>query len=256
MTVAFVALAYFAPIPLIALFLCGLWDVTRNRGFDLSVFRQYFFKNGIGTWFASPLNILMDILALPNINKGVYELEDLPEEYQAEISGLLKTVDDSRLVERLEGYMEGSARAMIFFKWYGRNVECPVEMQEFNSDYRFVRTIGVSAFKERESTSRHFGPFRPSLRLLYCLNDNVGEDAYIKVGRVENHWRDKRLFIFDDTLLHQSFNETDDPRYCLFVDIIRPSYLPFAFDFAVSVIRVFFQGMNGVFYKNWKLVNN
>ena len=254
MTVAFAALAYFAPIPLLALFLCGLWDVTRNRGFDLSVFRQYFLKNGIGTWLASPLNILMDILALPFVNKGVYELTDLPESYQTEIGGLLKTADDGRLVERLERYMAGSARAMVFFKWYGRNVESQVELSEFHAEYRFIRTIGVSAFRERESTSRHFGPFRPSLRVLYCLNDNVGDDAYIKVGPVENHWRDKRLFIFDDTLLHQSFNETDAPRYCLFVDIIRPSYLPFIFDFAVSVIRLFFQGMNGVFYKNWKMV--
>ena len=253
--VAFAALAYCAPIPLFALFLCGLWDVSRNRGFDVSVFRQYFFKNGIGTWFASPLNILMDILALPYVNKGVYELTDLPAAYQAEITRLLKTADDGRLVERLERHMEGSARAMIFFKWYGRNVASPVEMPEFHTDYRFIRTIGVSAFKERESTSRHFGPFRPSLRVLYCLNE-VAEDAYIKVGTVENHWRDRRLFIFDDTLLHQSFNETDAPRYCLFVDIIRPSYLPFVFDFAVSVIRLFFKGINGVFYRNWKLVNN
>ena len=254
-TAGFIALAYFAPIPLLVLFLCGLWDVTRNRGFDLSVLRQYFLKNGIGTWFASPLNILMDILALPYMNKGVYELTDLPVAYQTEIRGLLKTADDGRLVERLERYMEGSARAMIFFKWYGRNIESQVEMSEFHADYRFIRTIGVSAFKERESTSRHFGPFRPSLRVLYCLNE-VAEDAYIKVGTVENHWRDRRLFIFDDTLLHQSFNETDAPRYCLFVDILRPSYLPFVFDFAVSVIRLFFQGMNGIFYKNWKLLNN
>lgn len=253
---AFLALAYFFPIPLLALFLCGLWDVSRNRGLDASVLRQYFLKNGIGTWFASPLNILMDILALPYLNKGVYDLEDLPRDYQTEIHGLLKTADESGLVERLERHMGDSRRAMIFFKWYGRNVESQVEMPEFHADYRFVRTIGVSAFKERESTSRHFGPFRPSLRVLYCLNEIKDENAYIKVGPVENHWRDKRLFIFDDTLLHQSFNETDDPRYCLFVDILRPSYLSFVFDFAVSLIRVFFKGMNGVFYKNWKLVNN
>ena len=254
--VAFAALAYFFPIPLFALFLCGLWDVSRNRDLDLSVMRQYFLKNGIGTWLASPLNILMDILALPYINKGVYELSDLPDAYQTEIAALLKSADEGGLVERLESYMGDSPRAMIFFKWYGRDQETPIQMPAFNQKFRFVRTIGVSAFRERERTSRHFGPFRPSLRVLYCLNENVGNEAYIKVGPVENHWRDKRTFIFDDTLLHRSFNETDDPRYCLFVDIIRPSYFPFVFDLAVSVIRVFFKGINGVFYKNWKLVNN
>ena len=254
--VAFVAIAYFTPIPLAILVLCGIYDVSRNPGVDASVFRQYFLKNGIGTWLASPMNIVLDILALPYWNKGVYRLEDLPKAYQDEISGLIKTADEGGLVERLEKYMGDSPRAMVFFKWYGRDQDAPIEMPEFNRKFRFVRTIGVSAFRERERTSRHFGPFRPSLRVLYCLNENVGEKAYIKVGPIENHWRENKLFIFDDTLLHQSFNETDEPRYVLFVDIIRPSYLPFVFDFAVSVIRVFFKGVNGIFYKNWKLVNN
>jgi len=241
---------------MLVLFLCGLWDVSRNRGFDLSVIRQYFLKNGIGTWLASPVNILMDILALPFINKGVYQLTDLPKAYQEEIGGLLKTADDVGLVKQLEEHTAGSPRAMFFFKWYGRDQETKIDVPAFHKEYKFVRTIGVSVFRERESTSRHFGPFRPSLRVLYCLNDDVGKEAYIKVGPVEHYWYKEKLFIFDDTLLHQSFNETDEPRYVLFVDIIRPSYLPFIFDFAVSVIRVIFKGINGVFYKNWKLVNN
>ena len=255
-TAAFVAIAYFVPIPLLILLLCGIYDVSRNRGLDASVFRQYFLKNGIGTWLASPMNILLDILALPYWNKGVYQIEDLPEAYQEEIRGLLKTADEGDLVGRLERHMGDSRRAMLFFKWYGRDQNAPIEMPEFNKQFRFIRTIGVSAFRERESTSRHFGPFRPSLRVLYCLNEIKDESSYIKVGPVENRWKDNKLFIFDDTLLHQSFNETDQPRYVLFVDIIRPSYLPFVFDFAVSVIRVFFKGVNGIFYKNWKLVNN
>ena len=253
---AFLALFYFLPIPMVILLLCGIWDVSRNRGLDAGVLRQYFLRNGIGTWLASPINILMDILSLPYINKGVYDLEDLPADYQKEIRGLLTKADEVRLVDLIDKKTEGLPRAMYFFKWYGKNIEAAIDIPEFHQEYKFIRTIGVSVFRERESTSRHFGPFRPSLRVLYCLNDNVGEQAFIKVGPVEHHWKDKKLFIFDDTLLHQSFNETDDPRLVLFVDIIRPSYVPFVFDLAVSVIRVIFKGINGVFYKNWKLVNN
>jgi beta-hydroxylase len=255
-TGAFVATAYFLPIPLIILILCGVWDVSRNKGLNADVFRQYFLKNGLGTWVASPLNIGMDILALPYRNKGVYELADLPATYQEEIRGLINATDSAALAKRFMGYIDGESRAMVFFKWYGRNIKTPFEWPEFHKDYKFIRTIGVSAFKEHESTSRHFGPFRASLRVLYCLDENLAEGAYIKVGPVENHWSDKRLFIFDDTLLHQSFNETDKPRSCLFVDVIRPSYLPFVFDAAMTAIRIAFNGMNGVFYKNWKLINN
>jgi beta-hydroxylase len=30
--------------------------------------------------------------------------------------------------------------------------------------------------------------------------------------------------MFDDTLLHRSVNDTDETRYCAFIDILRPSY--------------------------------
>ncbi|MBV9215823.1 MAG: aspartyl/asparaginyl beta-hydroxylase domain-containing protein [Acidobacteria bacterium] len=248
------SLAYFVTVPLMLLVLLGLWDVSRNRSLDLSILKLYFAGKGMGTWLASPFNILLDILALPFLNPGVYELSDLPRAYQDEINDLIKTARDSRLTERLEEYIGDAPRTMIFFKWYGRNVKTPFQVAEFLREYRFVRTIGVSAFRERENTKRHFGPFRPSLRVLYCLNDDVGEDAYIKVGPVENHWREHPLFIFDDTLLHQSFNETDAPRYCLWADIIRPSYVPFVFDQVMNLIRLIFQGANGIFYKNWKLI--
>ena len=250
----FTVLFWFAPIPMILLTLCGLVDVSRNRGLDASVVRQYFLRNGIGTWLASPINLLFDLLSLPFVNKGVYQLSDLPADYQNEISELLRKADELGLAPLIDRKTQGMKRAMYFFKWYGKDIETELKIPEFNREFRYVRTIGVSVFRERESTSRHFGPFRPSIRVLYCLNDDVGEQAYIKVGPVEHHWRENKLFIFDDTLLHQSFNETDDPRLVLFVDILRPSYMPFVFDAAVGIIRVVFQGMNGVFYKNWKMV--
>jgi beta-hydroxylase len=253
---SFLVLLYYLPLLMMGLFLCGVWDVSRNRALDAGVVRQYFLRNGIVTWLASPVNILMDVLALPFINKGVYRLEDLPLDYQEEIGSLLKTADQVRVADLVDRKTAGMKRAMYFFKWYGKDVDAAIRIPDFHRKFKFVRTIGVSVFRERESTSRHFGPFRPCLRVLYCLNENVGGGAYIRVGPVENRWRDSRLFIFDDTLLHQSFNETDDPRLVLFVDVVRPSRVPFVFDLAVSLIRTAFKGINGVFYKNWKLVNN
>lgn len=48
------------------------------------------------------------------------------------------------------------------------------------------------------------------------------------VNNKKHLWnRDGNLFIFDDTILHQSFNLTDLERNCLFIDILRPSFLAF-----------------------------
>jgi len=47
---------------------------------------------------------------------------------------------------------------------------------------------------------------RHLLRTLYNINQITSEQAYIKVGGHINRWRDSKLFIFDDTLQHQSRN--------------------------------------------------
>jgi len=253
---ALVALLYFLPIVTIGYIACGVWDVSRNRDLSFGILRQYFLLNGISTWLLSPLNILFDLLALPYVNKGVYKLDDLPGAYQEELGELLESADRLQVGELVDQRTAGLKRAMYFFKWYGMNVEGSIDVPEFHRPYRFVRTIGVSLFRERENTSRHFGPLRPSLRVLYCLNDDVSEQAYIKVGPVEHHWRGDKLFVFDDTLLHQSFNESDERRLVLFVDVIRPSYLPWVFDIAVAATRLVFRGSKGIFYRNWKLVND
>ncbi|MBX7174709.1 MAG: aspartyl/asparaginyl beta-hydroxylase domain-containing protein [Pyrinomonadaceae bacterium] len=252
----YLALVYFLPYIFVPFFLIGLYDVLRNDEKNLSVAKQYFLGNGMLTWLASPVNTLLDIFSLPFINKGVYKLNDLPETHQNEVKTLLETVKNENLVEKVGKYTEGLPRAMFFFKWYGKNMECPIDVPAFKKDFNYIRTVGISAFNIRESTTRHFGPFRASIRVLYCINDEKDENVYIKVGNVEQRWRDEKLFIFDDTLLHQSFNESDHPRYCLFVDILRPSYLNFINEIAIFMIRFWLQSVKGIFYKKWKVIEN
>ena len=203
------------------------------------------------TWALSPFNILMDIVTLPYINKKVYQLEDLPEECQQEINELLDVVKSENVVDKLAGRAEKIRRSMIFFKWYGKNIDNFYTVPAFHKDYKYVRTIGVSVFNKKESTDEHFGPLRTTLRVLYNINDINSQDAYIKVSNIENHWCESKMFIFDDTLQHQSFNETDEPRYCLFVDIVRPSKCHFVMDLFVKLVATIMQKMNHIFYSSW-----
>ncbi|MDX1934968.1 MAG: aspartyl/asparaginyl beta-hydroxylase domain-containing protein [Capsulimonadales bacterium] len=252
--VILVPLAYFFPWWTAFFLLCGTYDVVRNRKLDTSVVLQYFFGNGLLTWILSPFNILMDILALPYTNRGIYRLEDLPKSYQQEIRKLIDESHEIDLVGQLEERTRTQPRTMIFFKWYGANVETFVHAPAFQEKYRYIRTIGVSVFNQRESTSRHFGPLRATLRVLYNINTMEDNSAYIEVGKVKHYWCDEKLFIFDDTLLHQSFNESDKARYCLFVDILRPSPLTALLSVVVDGLRVFLRGINYLFYKNWKVL--
>ena len=235
---------------------CGVYDVSRNRAMSQDVLRRYFLGNGLLTWLLSPFNVLLDLLALPNINKGVYTLADLPPSHQAEINRLIEAAYKENLVAKLEDRAKGHDRSMSFWKWYGRNVDNAVDIPAFHEDYKYIQTIGLSIFNKKQSTSRHFGPLRPTLRLLYNINEMHDDSAYIEVGDVKNYWRTEKMFIFDDTLLHQSFNETDEVRYCLFVDVLRPAASPVPFALVVNTVRFFLRGVNYIFYKKWDVITN
>src|SRR5215831_17067431 len=93
-----------------------------------------------------------------------------------------------------------------------------------------------------------------TLRRLYNLNEMTDDSAYIVVGDTTNRWRDNKLFIFDDTLMHESINQTDQARYCLFVDMIRPTPFPAVMRATVYVPRLLTESFKFVYYQNWKVI--
>ena len=103
---------------------------------------------------------------------------------------------------------------MVFFRWYGINVDTFVNIPAFHEPWKYIQTIGVSVFNKKVSTSKHFGYLRASLRILYNLNDMKDRSAYIEVGNTINYWSENKLFIFDDTLLHE-FGQRNQPNTLL-----------------------------------------
>jgi beta-hydroxylase len=246
--------AYFVPGLLAVYIGLGLLDFIRNKKRTLGTLDRYFAGNGFFTWLLAPFNLLMDVISLPFWNRGIYQLSDLPGPYQDEINAMLEAARRSDLVSKLDTKMQGTRRGMIFFKWYGKNVQTSIDVPEFHRTYRFIRTIGVSVFNTKQSTAKHFGPLRITLRLLYNINEITDDNVYIKVGSHVNYWRDNKLFIFDDTLQHQSCNESDEVRYCMFVDILRPSLFPGLMSAILACVRIVIARFNFAFYKRWEFI--
>ena len=251
---AAIAVGYF--FPKIGLFyaICGAYDVSRNRPMSVETLRRYFLGNGLGTWLLSPLNCMLDLLSLPHVNKGVYRLDDLPLPHQSEIKRLIEAAGDANLVRQLEERSKENQRTMLFFRWYGTHIETSLKVPAFDGPWTYVKTIGVSVFNRRVTTSKHFGYLRASLRVLYNINDMKDNSAYIVVGNATNYWRENKLFIFDDTLLHLSANQTDEPRYCLFVDIVRPTPFPAIMAMVIAATRYLTQHVKFIYYANWKVI--
>jgi len=240
---------YFIPLLTIAFMVLGLIDLLRHGKISGELARKYFAGNGMLTWFLSPINLLFDLMA-PG-NKLIYGLDDFPDGHRAEIQYMLSTFDTRKdsIIADIHEKMEGKARGMLFYKWYGKNIDTSIP--EFNREFKYIKTIGVSVFNKRQSTSLHFGPLRLTLRILYNLTPRKSEKIFIEVNGKKHFWHDNPLFIFDDTLQHQSINEEDWERYCVFADILRPS--PFlGLETAVMKMMQFsLQRINGIFYKNW-----
>jgi len=246
-----VPMMIFCPVILVLYLVCGVIDVCRNKPADTDTLLRYFTGNGILTWLLSPFNLFLDVIS--DKNPGVYKLEDLPFSYQEEISTLLEDVNANRdfIKKEMASRLSEIERGMLFFKWYGDNLDTSFSVPAFHKPYKFVKTIGVSVFNRQKATSTHFGPLRITLRLLYNLSPSSEGEVYIQVGGKKHYWRDDPLFIFDDTLQHKSVNYSEELRYCMFVDIIRPTKLTPVLSTILAFTKYITAKSNSIFYKKW-----
>lgn len=243
---------YFIPIITLIWVICGLTDVMRNKHRDAKLFERYFLGNGITTWVLSPFNLLADLISYQN--KGIWKIEEFPPAWQAELNEILDVFKARRaeIIGDIDKTFESGRRGMYVYTWYGE--PSPHNIPEFSKPFRYVKTIAVSVFSGKESTTFHYGPLRLTLRVLYNLTPVRHDGIYIECQGVKHYWHDNPLYIFDDTLMHRSVNELDARRYCVFIDIVRPTPVPGVFSALVSVVSLAVQQIKAVFYKNWKML--
>lgn len=89
-----------------------------------------------------------------------------------------------------------------------------------------MSTAMFSILSPRKHILDHRGPYKGVLR--YHLGLIVPADAQacrIRVGDDIRHWQEGASLVFDDTYNHEVWNDTDETRVVLFVDVLRP--LPF-----------------------------
>jgi ornithine lipid ester-linked acyl 2-hydroxylase len=86
-----------------------------------------------------------------------------------------------------------------------------------------MTTAMFSILSPRKHILDHRGPYKGVLR--YHLGLIVPRDAEacrIRVGEDVRHWEPGRSMVFDDTFNHEVWNDTDETRVVLFVDVLRP----------------------------------
>jgi len=232
---------------------CGLIDFARHKRFDSALVAKYFSGNGLLTWVLSPINLLFDLISKRHHYR--MQLEEFPEEERAEIEAMLQVFKDRQeeILTDLRARMGDKRRGMVFYRWYDERGDQSIP--EFNRDFKYIKTIGVSLFNGQEKTSLHFGPLRLTIRVLYNMTVRQSDDVFIEVNGDKHFWHDDPLFIFDDTIQHRSVNGEDGLRACVFVDVLRPSAFTGLQNVCVKIFNVLLSGINRVFYKNWDMLN-
>jgi len=89
-----------------------------------------------------------------------------------------------------------------------------------------MKTAMFSILSPRKHILDHRGPYKGVLRYhLGLIVPQEKEACRIRVGEDVRHWAEGESMIFDDTYNHEVWNDTDETRVVLFVDVLRP--LPF-----------------------------
>lgn len=74
----------------------------------------------------------------------------------------------------------------------------------------------------------HRGLYRGVLRHhLALIVPEPASASGIKVDGEERHWTEGESMVFDDTYVHEAWNDTAEDRVVLFLDILRPLRFPF-----------------------------
>jgi ornithine lipid ester-linked acyl 2-hydroxylase len=118
----------------------------------------------------------------------------------------------------------------FFLYGYGFEAKLGVEMCPHTAalmrEIPGMTTAMISILSPGKHILDHRGPYKGVLR--YHLGLVVPEDAEacrIRVGEDVRHWQEGASMVFDDTFNHEVWNDTDETRVVLFVDVLRP--LPF-----------------------------
>lgn len=92
-----------------------------------------------------------------------------------------------------------------------------------------VVLLHVSVMKPGAKLKPHQGISMSVWRYHYGLDVPEG-DVCIKIEDQIYKWQNKKGFIWDDTLVHEVWNNTDKPRFIIFADVLREMPNPFYAD--------------------------
>lgn len=120
----------------------------------------------------------------------------------------------------------------FYLSWYGRPhpsalARCPRTMALLRAIPE-IKGAMFAMLPPGARLVRHRDPYAGSLRYHLGLSTPNSDSCFIEVDGQRRSWRDGEVLMFDETLIHYAYNETDVDRLILFCDVRRPLNNPLA----------------------------
>lgn len=179
-------------------------------------------------------------------NNAFFDTDEFPWAKELEANWLTIRKELYPIMERvteLPNYQDISSRQQnitnddrwktYFFCAFGYQAEkncerCP-ETTKLLEKIPGLKVAFFSILGPHKHIPEHRGKHKGLIR--YHLGLIVPEPKYACKIRVDDrivHWQEGKSLIFDDTFLHEVWNDTDGYRVVLFLDIARPLRFPFS----------------------------
>lgn len=154
---------------------------------------------------------------------------------QAELKALLtvpETIPNHQeIVETIAAISNDDKWLSYFFYIYGRRFdkqceECP-DTARLLHNIPGMKTAFFSILSPGKKIPPHRGPYQGVMRYHLPLVVPRDGECAIRVGDETASFREGVALMFDDTYEHEVWNNTEETRVVLFLDIVRPMQFPF-----------------------------
>lgn len=162
------------------------------------------------------------------------ELEQNWEIVCQELDQILNTqnVPSAQTLLPTSGIKKLSAQWKIY-ALYGYGIKVEENCQECPQTTRLIekmpgmKTAFFSVLPPGTHLQEHRGPYNGVIRCLLGLKiPKAKEMCGFRIGEEIRHWETGKCMLFDDTFRHEAWNNSDEIRVCLFLDVVRPLKFP------------------------------
>lgn len=199
----------------------------------------------VGEWILAPIERFIGRSSLVG-DATFFALERFPwvahveENWQVIREELLRVLEDREALPNFQEISKDQIEITDDDRWktyflYGYGFEAKLGVETCPRTAALMREIPgmttamFSILSPRKHILDHRGPYKGVLRYhLGLIVPHDAESCRIRVGEDFRHWQEGQSMVFDDTFNHEVWNDTDETRVVLFVDVLRPLPSPWA----------------------------